>query len=103
MNRYLLKQLACCLTVFFFLIPLAKSQGSMGGMNAQINQVEAVESHLQQSRTQSSREAEDVAKKKPKAYDSGKSITSAQGAKSKKVDGDSEKNKMPAAGSARRD
>lgn len=51
-------------------IPAASGQGmGGGGMSPPINQIEAIEGHLQQSRTQASREVDEIAKKKPKAYE----------------------------------
>ena len=96
MNRILWKLGASCLFGLFSPIPAVNGQG-MNGMNASINQVEAIESHLQQSRTLSNREAEESARKKPKIYGYTTPVTNAQPPTSKKVDGDKGKGKVPAA------
>ena len=85
------------LTGFSSIISTVNGQGMGGsGMNAPINQVEAIESHLQQSRTQSSREIDESAKKKPKAYEFAKPAANSQPLKPKKPDGESEKSKAAA-------
>ena len=101
MNRYALIQFMRCLAGFFIFIPLASGQGSIGGINAQLNQMEAIESHLQQSRTQASRETEDVAKKNAAVHESGKPAISTQAVK--RPAGNREKIKSPAAGSIKND
>lgn len=82
---------------FFSIISTANGQGMGGsGMNAPINQVEAIESHLQQSRTQSSREIDEIAKKKPKTYEFAKPAANSPPLKQKKLDGESEQSKAAA-------
>lgn len=82
---------------FSSIVSTANGQGMGGsGMSAPINQVEAIESHLQQSRTQSSREVDEIAKKKPKTYEFAKPAANSQPLKHKKPDGESEKSKAAA-------
>lgn len=82
---------------FSSVISTTSGQGMGGsGMNAPINQVEAIESHLQQSRTQSSREIDEIAKKKPKTYEFAKPAANSQPLKQKRADGESEKSKAAA-------
>jgi hypothetical protein len=68
-------------------LSIAKAQGmGSGGMSSPINQIEAIESHLQQSRTQSKREADEIASKKPKPYEFAKPAGDLPVAKPKKPD-----------------
>ena len=79
------------------IISTANGQGMGGsGMSAPVNQVEAIESHLQQSRTQSTREIDEIAKKKPKTYEFAKPAANSQPLKQKRPDGESEKSKAAA-------
>lgn len=79
------------------LVTAAHGQGMAGsGMNAPINQIEAIEGHLHQSRTQSSREVDEIAKKKPKTYEFARPASNSQALKQKKSEGESEMPKTAA-------
>ncbi|MDD5176419.1 MAG: hypothetical protein PHQ05_08375 [Sterolibacterium sp.] len=74
MNRIWRELIAACLAGLISLMPAAHSQ-SMSGMVAPINQVEAIEGHLQQLRTQSNRETEENLKKNSRTFELPKPIT----------------------------
>jgi len=97
MNGILLIPKAILLAGIISLVTAAHGQGMGGsGMNAPINQIEAIEGHLQQSRTQSSREVDEIARKKPKTYEFAKPAGNSQALKQKKSEGESEKTKSAA-------
>ncbi|MFA7278973.1 MAG: hypothetical protein WC100_02655 [Sterolibacterium sp.] len=75
-------------------ISIAKAQGiGAGGMSPPLNQIEAIESHLQQSRTQSKREVDEIANKKPKPYEFAKPAGNSPVVKPNKPDTEGEKAK----------
>ena len=94
MTAISLKLTACCFTGLFLLVPAAYAQ-SISGMNAPINQVEAIEGHLQQSRAQASREAEEKARKKPRTYELPQPPANTQARKQSRTDGENGKPKAP--------
>ncbi|MBI5923731.1 MAG: hypothetical protein HY847_19060 [Betaproteobacteria bacterium] len=75
-------------------ICIAKAQGiGSAGMSPPLNQIEAIESHLQHSRTQSKREVDELASKNPKPHEIAKPASNSPVTKKKKPDAEGEKPK----------
>ncbi|MFA7269117.1 MAG: hypothetical protein WC073_07225 [Sterolibacterium sp.] len=90
MDTIMLRLIAACWVGLFSFIPAANGQ-SMGGMNASVHQMEAIEGHLQQSRLQSSKETEESAKRKPRTDELPKPSIGTRAAKQKRAGNESEK------------
>jgi len=77
---------------------IARAQGiGAAGVSPPINQIEAIESHLRQSRIQSKRELDEIANKKPKPYEYAKPAGNKPVPKQKKPETENEKPKSSTA------